>query len=62
MTESLGFWNLPIVRNSKYYKTQRSTNWVGSRPQRIIVPFCVRTGTKFHCTFSRYIWTHSDVG
>jgi hypothetical protein len=24
----LGFWTLPIARNSKYYKTQRFGNWI----------------------------------
>jgi hypothetical protein len=31
--ESLGFWTLSIVRNSKYKKTERFGNWIRFRPQ-----------------------------
>jgi hypothetical protein len=32
-SELLGFWALSIVRNSKYYKTQRFGNWICFCPQ-----------------------------
>jgi hypothetical protein len=32
-SESLGFWTLSIVRNSKYQKTKRFGNWICYRPQ-----------------------------
>jgi hypothetical protein len=32
-SESLGFWTLSIVRNSKYKKTHRFIDWICFRPQ-----------------------------
>jgi hypothetical protein len=31
-SELLGFWTLPVARNSKYKKTQRLGNWICFRP------------------------------
>jgi hypothetical protein len=46
-SELMGFWTLPIVRNSKYKKTQRFGNWICFRPQAQFPKRCVSLYLEF---------------